>query len=104
MVAGRYRHLSFAEREEIAIWRLEGVSQAAMARRLGRSSSTVDRELARNRLPSGGYQPSFAEGSYLARRERLERFVVDRLTEGSRAPNGCVRRSRSPDPPGSIRR
>ena len=91
MAQGRYRHLSFEEREQIAIWRLEGVSQAEMARRLGRSSSTVNRELARNRLPSGGYQPSFAEGSYLARRERLallerderlERFVVDRLTEG----------------------
>ncbi len=91
MGEGRYRHLSFEEREQIAIWRLEGVSQAEMARRLGRSSSTVNRELARNRLPSGGYQPSFAEGSYLARRERLallerderlERFVVDRLAEG----------------------
>jgi transposase, IS30 family len=91
MAQDRYRHLSFEEREQIAIWRLEGVSQAEMARRLGRSSSTVNRELARNRLPSGGYQPSFAEGSYLARRERLallerderlERFVVDRLTEG----------------------
>lgn len=91
MEQGRYRHLSFEEREQIAIWRLEGVSQAEMARRLGRSSSTVNRELARNRLPSGGYQPSFAEGSYLARRERLallerderlERFVIDRLNEG----------------------
>ncbi len=91
MGEGRYRHLSFEEREQIAIWRLEGVSQAEMARRLGRSSSTVNRELARNRLPSGGYQPSFAEGSYLVRRERLallerderlERFVIDRLTEG----------------------
>lgn len=91
MGMGRYRHLSFEEREQIAIWRLEGVSQAEMARRLGRSSSTVNRELARNRLASGGYQPSFAEGSYLARRERLallerderlERFVADRLDEG----------------------
>ena len=86
----RYRHLSFEEHEQISIWRLEGASQAAMARRLGRSSSTINRELARNRLPSGGYQPSFAEGSHLARRERLalferderrERFVIDRLTE-----------------------
>jgi len=91
MSEGRYRHLSFEEREQIAIWRLEGVSQAEMARRLARSSSTVNRELARNRLPSGAYQPSFAEGSYLARRERLallerderlERFVIDRLSEG----------------------
>ena len=91
MTQGRYRHLSFEEREQIAIWRLEGVTQAEMARRLGRSSSTVNRELGRNRLPSGGYQPSYAAGSYLARRERaallerderLERFVVDRLTEG----------------------
>ena len=91
MEQGRYRHLSFEEREQIAIWPLEGVSQAAMARRLGRSSSTINRELARNRLPSGGYQPSFAEGSYLARcerlgllerDERLERFVIERLTEG----------------------
>ncbi len=91
MGEGRYRHLSFEEREQVAIWRLEGVSQAEMARRLGRSSSTINRELARNRLPSGGYQPSFAEGSYLVRRERLallerderlERFVIDRLTEG----------------------
>ncbi len=91
MGEGRYRHLSFEEREQIAVWRLEGVSQAEMARRLGRSSSTINRELARNRLPSGGYLPSFAEGSYLVRRERLallerderlERFVIDRLTEG----------------------
>ena len=90
MVQGRYRHLSFEEREQIAIWRREGVSQAEMARRLGRSSSTVNRELARNRLASGGYQPNYAEGSYLARRERLERderlerFVADRLDEGCR--------------------
>ena len=70
MGEGGYRHLSFEEREQIAIWRLEAVSQAEMARRLHRSSSTINRELARNRLPSGGYQPSFAEGSYLVRRER----------------------------------
>jgi transcriptional regulator with XRE-family HTH domain len=82
MGAGRYRHLSFEEREQIGIWRLEGASQAEMARRLGLSSSTVNRELARNRLPSVSYQPSFAEGSYLARRERLERFVIDHLSKG----------------------
>ena len=49
MGEGRYRHLSFEEREQVAIWRLEGVSQAEMARRLGRPLSTINRELARNR-------------------------------------------------------
>jgi IS30 family transposase len=67
MGRGRYRHLSFEEREQIAIWRLERVSQAEMARRLGRSLSTIDRELARNRLPSDGYQLSVAARSSLAR-------------------------------------
>ena len=91
MARARYRHLSFEDREQIASWRLEGVSRAEVVLRLGRSSSTINRELARHRLPSGGYQPSFAAGSYLARcrrlallerDERLQRFVVDRLTEG----------------------
>ena len=40
MGEGRYRHLSFEEREQIAVWRLEGVSQAEMARRLARSQLT----------------------------------------------------------------
>jgi IS30 family transposase len=91
MREGSYTHLTFEEREQIAIWRLEGLSQSEMARRLGRSQSAISRELGRNCLPSGGYQPTYAEGSYLARRERrailendeqLERFVIDRLTEG----------------------
>lgn len=56
---------------QFTIWRLEGVSRAEMARRLKRSLSTVNREPARKRLPSKGNQPSFAEGSYLAWRERL---------------------------------
>ena len=54
MGAGRYRYLSFEEREQIAIWRLEGVSQAEVARRLGRSSSTINRKLARNRRSCPG--------------------------------------------------
>ena len=37
MAQGRYRHLAFEGREQIAIWRLEDVSRAEMARRLSRS-------------------------------------------------------------------
>jgi IS30 family transposase len=62
MGTGRDRDLSFDEPERISIWRLEDVSQAEMARRLCRSSSTINREWARQ-LPSGSYQPSVAEGS-----------------------------------------
>lgn len=88
MSEGRYRHLLIEEREQIAIRQLWGVGLVRGARRLERSSSTINRERAPNWLSSGTYQPSFAEGSYLARRERLERherlerFVIDRLTEG----------------------
>jgi IS30 family transposase len=42
------RCLSFAEREEIALSRARGASMRMTARRLGRSPSTVSRELRRN--------------------------------------------------------
>jgi transposase, IS30 family len=42
------RCLSFAEREEIALARARGESMRCIARRLGRSPSTVSRELRRN--------------------------------------------------------
>jgi len=45
-VSGRY--LSFAEREDIAIWRAQDVGVREIARRLGRSPATISRELRRN--------------------------------------------------------
>jgi hypothetical protein len=45
-LSGRY--LSFAEREEIAILRGQQLGVREMARRLGRSPSTISRELCRN--------------------------------------------------------
>src|SRR4051812_17978855 len=42
------RFLSLAEREEIAIGKAQGKSKAQIARDLGRSTSTVTREIARN--------------------------------------------------------
>jgi len=54
------RYLSFAEREEIAVGRARGGSVRAIAARLGRSASTVSRELARNSEPGGGYRASTA--------------------------------------------
>jgi IS30 family transposase len=42
------RYLSFAEREEIAILRAQGAGVREIARRVGRSPSTISRELRRN--------------------------------------------------------
>jgi IS30 family transposase len=73
-----YSHLSFAERERIAVLRADGLSWRAIARRLGRDPSAITREVKRNALPSGGYQPVYAEG-YLMRRQRLaSRTQVER--------------------------
>ena len=45
-VSGRY--LSSPEREEIALWRAQEIGVREIARRLGRSPSTISRELRRN--------------------------------------------------------
>ncbi len=48
------RYLSFAEREEIALWRAQGLGVREAARRLGRAASTISRELRRNAATRGG--------------------------------------------------
>ena len=48
------RYLSFAEREEIAILRVRGCGVREIARRTGRSPSTISRELRRNAATRGG--------------------------------------------------
>jgi len=63
------RCLSFAEREEIALGRAGGESIRAIAARLGRSPSTVSRELSRNAV-GGGYRASAAHALAYARAGR----------------------------------
>ena len=48
------RYLSFAEREEIALLRVQGYSMQEVARRLGRVASTISRELRRNAATRSG--------------------------------------------------
>ena len=48
------RYLSFAQREEIGLLRAQDVGVREIARRIGRSPSTVSRELRRNAATCGG--------------------------------------------------
>ncbi len=56
------RYLSVAEREEIAVGLAAGDSQAAIAARLGRSPSTVSREIRRNSRGRKAYRALAAQG------------------------------------------
>src|SRR3954466_5901489 len=63
------RCLSFAEREEIALSRARGESIRCIARRLGRSPSTISRELRRN-AERGGYRATTAHALAYERASR----------------------------------
>jgi IS30 family transposase len=101
-LSGRY--LSFGEREEIALLRAQGTGVCEIARRLGRSPSTISRELRRNAATRGGrleYRASVAQwkAELMARRpktaklvadERLRHYVQDRLAGQVRRPDGIA--------------
>jgi IS30 family transposase len=96
------RHLSFAEREEIAIWRAQGHGVREIARRLERAPSTISRELRRNAATRGGgldYRATTAQWhadrsarrpklAKLAANAALRRYVQDRLADLVVAPDG----------------
>ncbi|HDK9836405.1 TPA: IS30 family transposase, partial [Escherichia coli] len=62
-----YRHLTINEREKIMILLAQGKKQAEIAKALGRSSSTISRELKRHALES--YSATNAQNSYLKHRQ-----------------------------------
>ena len=99
-LSGRY--LSFAEREEIAILHAQRVGVREIARRLGRSASTVSRELCRNASTRGHarvYRATAAQwhaerrasrpkASKLAAHEALREYVQERLAGAIAEPDG----------------
>ena len=88
------RFLSFAEREQIALWHTEKQSIRQIARQLSRSPSTVSRELRRNASTRGGiltYRATVAQWHRDRRaarpkqpkmvgNPRLRRYVQERLS------------------------
>jgi IS30 family transposase len=99
-VSGRY--LSFPEREDIALLRAQGHGVREIARRAGRSPSTISRELRRNastRTWRLDYKATLAQwhAERRARRpkiaklvvnEKLRDYVQQRLSGEVRAPDG----------------
>lgn len=99
-ISGRY--LSFAEREEIGLLRAKGVGVREIARLLGRSPSTVSRELTRNAATRCGrleYRASVAQwkAELVAKRPkpakllanlRLCHYAQDRLEGKVHGANG----------------
>jgi len=99
-LSGRY--LSFAEREEIALLRVQGHGVCNIARKLWRASSTISRELRRNAATrSGGldYRATTAQWhadraarrpkpAKLAINDGLRQYVQDRLSGAVAAPDG----------------
>ncbi len=109
-LSGRY--LCFEEREEIALLRAQGTGVREIARHLGRSPSTISRELRRNAATRGGkleYRASIAQwkAELMARRpktaklaadERLRDYVQDRLAGKVRRADGAAVPGPTPKP------
>jgi IS30 family transposase len=101
-LSGRY--LSFAEREEIAILRAQELGVREIARRVGRSPSTISRELRRNastRSHAVAYRAATAQWhaerrasrpkvSKLAANDALREYVQDRLGGTIARPDGAA--------------
>ena len=101
-LSGRY--LSFAEREELAIQHAQGLGVRQIARNMGRSGSTISRELRRNAATRGGdldYRASTAQwhaeraarrpkAAKLALNMALRTYVQDRLAGMVVAPGGVA--------------
>lgn len=64
------RYLSIKEREAIRDMLQAGTSQRKIAEAMGRSASTISREIARNSVPDRGYQPYAAHRAAASRRPR----------------------------------
>jgi IS30 family transposase len=98
------RYLCFAEREEIALLKAQGLGVRDIARRVNRAPSTISRELRRNaatRSRGFEYRASTAQWhrdrrskrpkiAKLAMNERLRTYVQERLAGAIRTANGKI--------------
>jgi IS30 family transposase len=92
------RYLSREERCEIARLREAGLGVRQVAARIGRSPSTVSRELGRNAAPRGsGYQPELAHQMARGRQRRPKASKLSRNPALRAAVQGMLERRYSPE-------
>ncbi|MFZ2314588.1 MAG: IS30 family transposase, partial [Gammaproteobacteria bacterium] len=87
----KYNQLTSNERHTIAFLQREGKKARQIGAALGRSTSTITREIKRNSIKTKGYDPAYAQvrtsgrrwrGSKLERQPALRTSVLDLLTMG----------------------
>lgn len=71
-----YHHLSISEREKLLLMRANGKSIRAIAKEIGRSASTISREIRRNRLSDQSYSAIAAQDKYRKRRKKCRRHKL----------------------------
>jgi len=98
------RYLTFVEREEIALLKVQGKGVREIARTLGRDPATISRELRRNAATRSGKQDYRAvvaqwKAQHAAKRPktaklvenpRLRQYVQERLAGHVRRPDGTI--------------
>ena len=72
-VMSHYIHLTLIEREKLLFFAGMGYSAGQISKELGRSRSTIYRELKRNSKKTTGYWPAEAQKRYEKRRKRCRR-------------------------------
>ena len=94
MISIKHNKLTGTERKLIARWKLEGMSNIAIAGKLGRDKTTIGRELTRNRFKSGVYEPLHAQALADKRKgfawnakqplknKKVFAYVIDYLRQG----------------------
>jgi IS30 family transposase len=89
-----YKRLSSSERDKLAVWKAEGVSNKQCAGRLNRNISTIGRELKRNRWKDNYYvaihaqtnadyrESEKAHGKHELKNIDVYEYVTERLRDG----------------------
>lgn len=68
-----YGHLTISERESILVMKEKNMTIREMGAAIGRSASTISRELRRNSRPRAGYSAAYAQATYRKRRSQCRR-------------------------------